>query len=276
MWDIKGNILMRFENIKKNKQGYKPIGFVLLNNIEFDIDFFLFKLEKEWNIEVTKTHRSTEENGMINLSFWIDEVQFICTLIPCPFPYNEAVDDSKLNYLWENAVEEVSGHKAIISVAIIKNYCLEQIKTCILFTKVCNSLMLLPYTCAMYMSKQHLIIEPQQYRDSINIIKAAESHGQNFLPVQNWVRVGLYQDENECSGYTCGLKEFNKSELEILYKNIELVKIYQILNMIVSNILCQNMNIQNGDIINLNEELEVIVKKSEGVFVEEETLKIIL
>lgn len=36
MWDIKGNILMRFENIKKNKQGYKPIGFVLLNNIEFE------------------------------------------------------------------------------------------------------------------------------------------------------------------------------------------------------------------------------------------------
>ncbi|MBU3134610.1 DUF4261 domain-containing protein [Clostridium gasigenes] len=267
---------MTSENIKENKQGYKPLGFVLLNNIEFDIDFFLLQIKKHWNMEAIETHKSTEYNGMINLSFWLDGVKFICTLIPCPFPDNEAIEDSKLNYLWENAVDEVSGHKAIISVAIIENHCLEQIKTCIVFTKVCNALMLLPNTCAMYMSKQHLIIEPQQYRNTINIMKAAESHSKIFLPVENWVRIGIYQDESGYSGYTCGLKELNKLELEILYKDIEPIKIYQVLNMIVFNILCEDMNIQNGDIINLNEELEVIVKKSEGIFVEEETLKIIL
>jgi hypothetical protein len=129
-------------------------------------------------------------------------------------------------------------------------------------------------------------MEPNEYRKTISIIKAAESHGVVFLPTENWIRIGLYKSKNGYSGYTDGLKEFNKLELEIIDKNIKLQNLYYILNTIVFNIFSNNMNIENGDIINLEDEseeiikksdgkLKAIVKKSDGVFCEGDTLKII-
>ncbi len=262
---------MKLSNIKN----YRPSGFVLLNSIEFNTDIFLSSFQKEWDIEIKNVEFKFEESGMKNLSFWIGNIQFICNMIPFPYPDNQALNDSRLNYFWCDVVEEVSSHKAFIVVTVFGNERINQIETCVIFTKVCNTLMLLPNICAMYMSKQHLIIEPKEYRKTINVIKAAESHGKVFLPTENWIRIGLCKTKNGYSGYTDGLKEFNKLELEIINKNIELKDLYEILDTIIFNMFSNNMNIENGDIIHLDKEVEAIAKKSDGVFSEGETLKII-
>lgn len=262
---------MKSDSIKN----YRPSGFVLLNSLEFEIDMFISLFQKDWNIEIKNVEFKCEKNGMKNLSFWIDNLEFVCNMIPFPYPDNQAVEDSRFNHFWCNVENEVSKHKAFIIVTVFSNECLNQIETCVRFTKICNTLMLLPNTCAMYMSKQHLIIEPKEYRKTINVIKAAESHGKVFLPTQNWIRIGLSKAKNGYSAYTDGLREFNKSELEIINKNIELKDLYEILDSIIFNMFSNNMNIENGDIIHLDKGVEAIVKKSNGVFSEGETLKII-
>jgi hypothetical protein len=111
---------MELDSIKN----YRPSGFVLLNNIEFDIDIFISLFQKEWNMEIKNVEFKCEKNGMKNLSFWIENMEFVCTMLAFPYPDNQAVKDSRMNYFWRNAVEEVSKHKAFIVVTVFSSECL--------------------------------------------------------------------------------------------------------------------------------------------------------
>lgn len=260
--------------VGKKKEGYKCVQYGLFNDAEFDAESFIDAFEKDWGMKLDAEIRN--DDMITHVNFDIDKIQFVCSFMKATYPDDSPIKAARRDPFWREAEECVKNHKAFMIVGILKNECLNQIKTCSIFTQVCCSLMGMPDGICMYNADSGLIIEKNSYRDYMNIMKAAIEHNDYYLPYQNWININYVREEDgKIGAFTTGLNIFNKLEIELVHVEYEVEIMQKIINMILFCLIMDNKKLEGGELIRLYEDIEITTKKGKGYYLNDrETIRI--
>ena len=110
--------------------------------------------------------------------------------------------------------------------------------------------------------------QPEFYKAMANLMKNDE------LPVALWVYLGIGKSEGGNDGYTYGLENFGKTEIEIIGSDKSLEEIREFLYFVCLHILKADMNFYHGETLRFTSDEEYTITKSEAVYVDGETFKI--
>lgn len=244
-------------------------GFVLLNSPECDLDQVKKNLLQDWNISCSPEHgddRNAEEEKEGILVFEVDGFMLAVSFVDAPVPDGEAEHNAQANYLWPEAAEVVKTHVAQIILAVFTRSG-SPLDAGRLYTKLAASCLKLPNAIGIYMSGT--VFQPQLFLELAEIMKPDDS-----FPLLNLVHFGLIRSENGISGYTIGLKSFGKDEIEVLDSQAAPAELRDFLIDISGYIVEQNITLRDGETIGFSAEQKLPITRSEGVYVEGESLKI--
>ena len=240
------------------------VGFVLLDEVRFDAEKYIKDLKEDWNLdydfEITQEDNTiiADYNGMI----------MTASLMPAPIPDNEAVEQAKTNYRWEKAVEAAEKHKAHLLVSVINRGDVDNIEGAKHYVKLLANAT--KQEGCLGINILGTVIHPQMYYDFAKLYDENDD-----FPIENIVYIGLYGDENNTvSGYTYGLEQFGKKELEIIKSLEEAEEVYNFLASISDYIITSDVVLNDGETIGFSEEQKIQISVSEGIAVDGETIKL--
>ena len=240
------------------------VGFVLLERADFDAEKYVKDLKKDWGIdydfEITHDNNTiiADNNGMI----------LTASLMPAPIPDNEAVEQAKTNYRWDGAVEAAERHKAHLLVSVINRGDMDNIEGAKHYVKLLANAT--KQEGCLGINILGTVIHPQMYYDFAKLYDENDD-----FPIENIVYIGLYGDENNTvSGYTYGLEQFGKKEIEIIKSSEEAEEVYNFLASISDYIITSDVVLNDGETIGFSEEQKIQISVSEGIALDGETVKL--
>ena len=240
------------------------VGFVLLERADFDAEKYVKDLKKDWGIdydfEITHDNSTiiADNNGMI----------LTASLMPAPIPDNEAIEQAKTNYRWDGAVEAAERHKAHLLVSVINRGDVDNIEGAKHYVKLLANAT--KQEGCLGINILGTVIHPQMYYDFAKLYDENDD-----FPIENIVYIGLYGDENNTvSGYTYGLEQFGKKELEIIKSSEEAEEVYNFLASISDYIITSDVVLNDGETIGFSEEQKIQISVSEGIALAGETVKL--
>ena len=240
------------------------VGFVLLERADFDAEKYVKDLKKDWGIdydfEITHDNNTiiADYNGMI----------MTASLMPAPIPDNEAVEQAKTNYRWDGAVEAAERHKAHLLVSVINRGDMDNIEGAKNYVKLLANAT--KQEGCLGINILGTVIHPQMYYDFAKLYDENDD-----FPIENIVYIGLYGDENNTvSGYTYGLEQFGKKELEIIKSSEEAEEVYNFLASISDYIITSDVVLNDGETIGFSEEQKIQISVSKGIALDGETIKL--
>ena len=240
------------------------VGFVLLDEVRFDAEKYVKNLKEDWGMsydfEITHDNSTiiADNNGMI----------LTASLMPAPIPDNEAVEQAKTNYRWDGAVEAAERHKAHLLVSVINRGDMDNIEGAKHYVKLLANAT--KQEGCLGINILGTVIHPQMYYDFAKLYDENDD-----FPIENIVYIGLYGDENNTvSGYTYGIEQFGKKELEIIKSSEEAEEVYNFLASISDYIITSDVVLNDGETIGFSEEQKIQISVSEGIAVDGETIKL--
>ena len=240
------------------------VGFVLLERADFDAEKYVKDLKKDWGIdydfEITHDNNTiiADNNGMI----------LTVSLMPAPIPDNEAIEQAKTNYRWDGAVEAAERHKAHLLVSVINRGDMDNIEGAKHYVKLLANAT--KQEGCLGINILGTVIHPQMYYDFAKLYDENDD-----FPIENIVYIGLYGDENNTvSGYTYGLEQFGKKEIEIIKSSEEAEEVYNFLASISDYIITSDVVLNDGETIGFSEEQKIQISVSEGIALDGETVKL--
>ena len=240
------------------------VGFVLLDEVRFDAEKYVKNLKEDWGMsydfEITHDNSTiiADNNGMI----------LTASLMPAPIPDNEAVEQAKTNYRWKEAVEAAEKHKAHLLVSVINRGDVDNIEGAKHYVKLLANAT--KQEGCLGINILGTVIHPQMYYDFAKLYDENDD-----FPIENIVYIGLYGDENNTvSGYTYGLEQFGKKELEIIKSSEEAEEVYNFLASISDYIITSDVVLNDGETIGFSEEQKIQISVSEGIALDGETVKL--
>jgi len=240
------------------------VGFVLLDEVRFDAEKYVKDLKKDWGIdydfEITHDNNTiiADNNGMI----------LTASLMPAPIPDNEAVEQAKTNYRWKEAIEAAEKHKAHLLVSVINRGDMDNIEGAKHYVKLLANAT--KQEGCLGINILGTVIHPQMYYDFAKLYDENDD-----FPIENIVYIGLYGDENNTvSGYTYGLEQFGKKEIEIIKSSEEAEEVYNFLASISDYIITSDVVLNDGETIGFSEEQKIQISVSEGIALDGETVKL--
>ena len=236
-------------------------GFVLLSEPSWDKQQLIRDLKEKWDIAAEEA----EGDGDDTLMLTVDDSLVAVSLMSAPIPDGEAEANAENNYLWPEAVETAKAHKAHIMVAVIgkEEDALELGK---LYVKALSACCRQPYATGVYASG--VVFEPSFYEDCAEVMR------EDILPIFNWVWFGLYGGEGGLCGYTDGLEQFGREEIEVLDTDAQPEELRNFMAEIVSYVLEYGVELQDGETIGFSEEDKHTIIRSESEVLPGTTLKI--
>ncbi|MNI86428.1 hypothetical protein D3C73_1435240 [compost metagenome] len=84
----------------------------------------------------------------------------------------------------------------------------------------------------------------------------------------------MVRTESGTNGYTNGLKPFGKEEIEIVDSQADPADLREFLIDISNYVIQYNVTLRHGETIGFSEEQKLTITRSEGVYVDGESLKI--
>ncbi|EAV9535469.1 DUF4261 domain-containing protein, partial [Campylobacter coli] len=242
-------------------ENHNFISFVLLDEAKFD--FLKLKKILEDDFDIWIADENFTQDGVI---FSFKNMIVTLNLIKNPIPNNEAEYYANFNFMWKDALEQTQKHKAHLLIAVLSQdqSKLEQAK---MFTKIAALCLDNKHALGFYTGG--VVLEPKFYIENAKMLE------DNRLPVYNWIYVSVYPSENGVNAYTYGLRNFDKLELEVCDLNIEEKELFFCIYDIVLHILTYDINLKDKDILKFEDGKEIKFIKSQGISVENESLKII-
>ncbi|EAC1234268.1 DUF4261 domain-containing protein [Campylobacter coli] len=243
------------------QENHNFISFVLLDEAKFDFLKLKKILEDDFDIWIADENFTKE--GVI---FSYENMLVTLNLIKNPIPNHEVEYYANFNFMWKDALEQTKKHKAHLLIAVLSQdqSKLEQAK---MFTKIAALCLDNKHALGFYTGA--VVLEPSFY------IENAKMLDDNRLPVYNWIYVSVYPSENGVNAYTYGLRNFDKLELEVCDANIEEKELFFTLYDIILHILTYDLSLKDGDTLKFEDGRILSFKKSQGIGVENESLKII-
>ena len=247
---------------ERKKRAGSFLGFVLMSENEWNKERLISNLKEEWGIEAVEDEGEIREDSLV---FDVGNMIAAVSLMPAPIPDGEAESNAENNYMWPEAVEAAKTHKAHIMVAIIgkEENLLERGK---LFTKILACCCAQPGALGVYTSG--VVFAPWFYEKFANIMKEGE------LPIYNWIWIGLYRSEKGICGYTYGMAEFGKDEMEVLDADADPNDLRDFIYSLAGYVLTYDVTLKDGETIGFSAEDKHAITYSEGVSLPGMTLKI--
>lgn len=243
---------------------------VVMRTSECDLEQIKANLLEDWNISCPPPEEvgedSTEEKDG-TLVFDVDGFMLAVSFVDAPVPDGEAEYFAQANYLWKDAVEVTKTHVAQIILAVFTRSG-SPLDSAKLYTKLAASCLKLPNAIGIYTSGT--VFQPEIYVEFANLMKSDD----DMLPLLNLVHFGLVSTENGISGYTYGLRAFGKDEIEILDSGASPNELRDFLIDVSGYILEQDVTLRDGETIGFSAEQKLKITRSEGVYVNEDSLKI--
>lgn len=259
---------METANLEEKKEATTPTktfaSFILLDKAELDIDLLQRLIREDWNLTFAET--SMNEDRQILVAD-VNRMTLAISLMPAPIPDEEAIKNARTNFRWPGAVEVAEQHQAHILVALMykENPVEEAAK---LFVKICSSCLKLPNATAI--NTLGTVFEPNFY---MNAAKTALE--QDELPILNLVFFGIYSEDGKTvSGYTFGMEQFEKRNMEVLNSPHDPNEVMEFLYDIVGYVLEQNVLLQDGETIGFSEEQRLPITLIDSSILEQKTLQI--
>jgi hypothetical protein len=251
------------KKVDKTQDSKIILGMVMLkdhNSINFDRFNEDYNNNYQHNIE-----EATGDNS--SAAFTIDGESVVIGNMSIPIPLGDIEGTAQYAYNWTTALEDTKDHKSHLIVSVIQGG-QEQIKRFKIFTQVICSLLRTTNCIGIYQGNQSLLIPKDDY------INEAEFMSDEYLPINLWVYIGLRVTHDGNSGYTYGLKEFNKTEMEILNSSKSLEDIRAFLLNMSHYVLEYDVEFKSGQTCGLSEDERIAITLSKGSLVESETFKL--
>jgi hypothetical protein len=249
---------------KVDKEDSKIIlGMVLLQDENtFDVNLFSDDFKSYYGNDIQEP---TGDNA--SCVFKVDGEMIAIAHMPVPIPSGDIEGTAQYAYNWQTALEDTKEHKSHLIVSLMQGG-QDQIKRFKIFTKVVSSLLRTTNSIGVYKGNQSLLIPKEDY------IREAELMSDDFLPLNLWIYFGLRTTNKGNAGYTYGLKEFNKVEMEVLGSTKSMEDIRGFLFNITHYVLDYDVTFKDGQTCGLSEEEKIAISASKGKFVDGNTLKL--
>lgn len=253
---------------KKQEQGNNSKNNILLampifnDGARYQLNKIIENLRTQWDYEIEDFAGDDEA-----ASFSINGETIGLAYMSIPIPWDDIEGTAKYAYNWPNAVVELENHTghAILSVMTSHNSTLERFK---ILSKILCSILITTECVGVYQGSQSLLIQRDLY------LYYLEELEKNNAPVPLWIYMGLREYTDRSSGYTYGLKEFNKQEIEIIDSKLSLEELYNFLQNIAAYIIENDITLKTGETIGFSAEQKIAITSSKGKFVEGESLKL--
>ncbi|OJJ19240.1 hypothetical protein BKI52_20730 [marine bacterium AO1-C] len=252
---------METSNDKNNKT---VLGMVALEQAIFpDVSKLITIIEEDWQLSASSSNYDIQDNNAVVLQIQDQIVALMFLEVPIPWEDIEPVCRSA--YYWPQASETLKKQQAHVIVSIMSDSsALEKYQ---LLTKVITAVLKLTPALAVYQGMQSLILSPERYLEESDLLR------NNSLPISLWVYFGLFTEEDETiSGYTYGLNEFDKMELEVNQSNQTLTDIYGFLYNISHYLLAYDPVLKDGETIGMTAEQKVMMTHRSSRYLEETTV----
>jgi len=250
---------------KKNKEQEPKIllGMILLSDEQsFDVAGLINDYGKNYNYNIQEP-----TGDSLSFVFDIEDEMIAIGHMPAPIPSGEIEGTAQYAYNWPTVIDEVKGHKSHLIVSVLKGG-QDQIKRYCIFTQVICSLLRITKAIGVYKGNQSLLIPREDY------ICEAALMSDKYLPLNLWIYFGLRITDNGNSGYTYGLNEFNKTELEIVNSSKSLEEIRGFLFNIAHYVLDYDVVFQDRQTCGFSDDEKIAIRYSKGVFVGGKTFKL--
>lgn len=235
----------------------------LFNNEDsYDLNEIILDLREFWGLEVTDISGDNE-----TATFNINGQLVAVAQMPAPIPAEEIEETASYTYLWNNVLEECINHTTHALVSMLSGE-MDNVERHIIFTKLNASILRTSNAIGIYQGMQTLLLPKALYIDFANLLF------EDILPIQLWVYIGLVDEENSNSAYTYGLKEFGKTEIEIIESEMQRSDLYDFIIAIASYIIESDVTLNNGETIGFTADQKIQITESKGKFLEGNSLKL--
>jgi len=247
---------------ENNTNTVKLAGFVLLSECVWSKNNFTDALRADWGISVEEKDAKSEDM----LVAQIDDCILAAAFIPAPVPNGEAEHYAAGNYMWKEAKETVSRHKAQIILSVLGEGSYR--KKAELYTKAAASLLKQENAIALY--SDGAVYQPEFFIDFSSVVKSGE------FPVMNNIWFGLFRNEGKMGIYTYGMRKFGFEEMEVSVPDGsgDLNHLRQFLFTMAVYVLSGNVQLHDGETIGFSEKQKLAITLSKGIAVDGDTLKI--
>ena len=137
-----------------------------------------------------------------------------------------------------------------------------------IFTQVVCSLLKTTNALGVYQGNQSILVPKADY------LNEAANMSEDYLPLNLWIYFGLQTTDKGNSGYTYGLKEFGKTEMEILDSTKDLEDIRGFLFNMTHYILDYDVVFKSGQTCGSSADEKIKITLSKGKLVEGDTFKL--
>ncbi len=244
------------------------IGFVLLSSQGWNKEKLIEDLKSDWNLTANDEAASEEGKDMIFAE--VDGARLIISYMDFPVPNGEAEHFAGANYMWEEAVEVTSAHKAQILIAVMgdDNEAESILSRGATLVKAASSALSQENAVAVY--TDGAVHHPAFYQAFSKMINDQE------YPVFNLVWFGLYNTEERAGIYTYGMEKFGKDDIEVYVTpgSADLNEVRDFVASMVDYVLTSNVVLKDGETIGFSAEQKLAITKSAGIALENETIKI--
>jgi hypothetical protein len=253
-----------FKKKKKEKPGNKIIlGMIMLKDKHpFNLKAFI----KDYNSNYAEKVRDLNGDNS-TATFTINGETILVGHMPVPIPVKDIKETAEYAYNWLSAFDDSKDHESHLIISIVGSE-KGQIDRYKLFTQVICSLLRTTSSIGVYMGNQSLLIPCEDYLNEAGLM------GEEYFPLNLWVYFGLKINRGKNFGYTYGLKEFNKKEMEILDSAKDLEEIRAFLFNMAHYVLEYNVEFKEGQTCGLSEDQKIKISFSKGHLAEGETFKL--
>ena len=188
--------------------------------------------------------------------------------MPAPIPAAEFESIYNYSYLWKDAEKEIKEHTqhAIVSLLGSNTPAVERYS---LLSKVNASILRTCETAiGIYQGASTLLLPKNLYIDFADLLL------DDMLPIQLWVYIGIINSDEKSSVYTYGMKEFGKSEIEIIDAKMKGSELYDFLLPVLDYVLRQDVTLRHGETIGFTEEQKIKITESKAVYLDGNSLKL--
>lgn len=239
------------------------LGMVMLNdNNSFDVESFVNDFKNNYGDNIKEP---TGDNG--SFVFTLDGETIAVAHMDVPIPTGDIEGTAQYAYNWQTALEDTKNHQSHLIVSLMQDGN-DQIKRFKIFTQVLCSLLRTTNAIGVYKGNQSLLILKEDY------LNEAEAMSEEYMPLNLWIYFGLRVTDNGNSGYTYGLKEFNKTEIEVVNSSKSLEDIRGFLFNIAHYVLDYDVTFEDGQTVGGSEDEKIAIRHSKGQFVEGDTFKV--
>lgn len=217
---------------EKSNNNISTVSFIALKERELPDKYKLKKyLEDVFDIKIF-INNWKEDVGTID----IEDKQIIITLMPCRINWEELNQCCERAWYFNEAREKLRCHVAhlVVSINGAKG---EQVKNCILLSKVITAIIESTNTIGVYWYNSQTIRSPEEFKDKVLNLN------ENNLPIELWIDI-RFRINGSFKGdiYTVGMDKLGLRNVEVLNSKLDFYILYVFIYEISLN-MASNLSI---------------------------------